>query len=138
MLARIPFWGWLLIIMVALYLVYNPLGTSLTHMWLFTDPTAMLPFKILGSLVVLTIIGLVIHGTVTSMSAFGFIILISLIGTTLWSAHAAIGFDLMSPLFWGWAAQPIIALILTVGWQWPKIWRRSTGAVSISDPDTPA
>lgn len=138
MLARIPFWGWLLIILVALYTVYNPLGVSLFHMWVYTDPLELMPFKILGTLAVLTVLGLVVHGTLTSMNWLGLAVLLGLTGTLIWSINSLVTFDLLSTSLWAWITQPIVAIILTVGWQWPKIWRRSTGAVSVSDPDTPA
>ena len=137
MLARIPFWGWLLVILTALYLVYNPLGMSLVHMWSMPTYSDMLPFKILGTLLVVSLLGLVLHGTFSSTSWLGLTVMLAIVVVTLWSAHALIAFDVFALGFWSWAIQPILAVILTLGWQWPKIWRRSTGAVSVSDPDTP-
>jgi len=137
MLARIPFWGWLLVILTALYLVYNPLGISLVHMWSMPTYSDMLPFKILGTLLVASLLGLVLHGTFSSTSWFGLTVMLAIVVVTLWSAHALIAFNVFALGFWAWALQPILAVILTLGWQWPKIWRRSTGAVSVSDPDTP-
>jgi hypothetical protein len=138
MLARIPFWGWLLVILTALYLVYNPLGVSLVHMWSSPNYMELLPFKILGTLLVVSLLGLVLHGTFSSTSWLGLTLMLTIMAVTLWSAHALIAFDVFALGFWSWALQPILAVILTLGWQWPKIWRRSTGAVSVSDPDTPA
>ena len=138
MLARIPFWGWLLVILTALYLIYNPLGISLVHMWATPTFSDMLPFKILGTLLVVSLLGLVLHGTFSSTSWLGLTVMLAIVVVTLWSAHALIAFDVFALGFWAWALQPILAVILTLGWQWPKIWRRSTGAVSVSDPDTPA
>lgn len=137
MLARIPFWGWLLVILTALYLIYNPLGISLVHMWATPTFSDMLPFKILGTLLVVSLLGLVLHGTFSSTSWLGLTVMLAIVVVTLWSAHALIAFDVFALGFWAWALQPILAVILTLGWQWPKIWRRSTGAVSVSDPDTP-
>ena len=137
MLARIPIWGWMLIIMCTLYLVYNPIGFSMWHMWMEGDPTQLLPFKMLGTLVLMGILALVLHGCMNTMNVWGFVLLTSLVAVGLWSMHALIAFDVLDWSFWAWALQPMLALILTVGWQWPKIWRRSTGAVSVNDPDTP-
>jgi hypothetical protein len=138
MLARIPFWGWLLIILTACYLVYNPLGFSVWHMWTTGSLMEALPFKLLGTLLLAALLGLVLHGTFSSTNWIGLIVMLSLVGATLWSAHALIQFDPLSLELWSWLTQPILAIILTMGWQWPKIWRRSTGAVSVNDPDTPA
>ena len=136
MLQRIPFWGWLLIILAVLYLVYNPLGFSVWHMWTTDALSNLLPLKVLITLLIVTVMGLVIHATVTSMSLMGFGVLVALIAAALWSMHALVSFSVLSLGFWAWAAQPLLALILTIGWQWPKIWRRTTGAVSVNDPDT--
>ncbi len=138
MLARIPFWGWFIIILTACYMVYNPLDVSIWHMWVYGDVMEGLPFKILGTLLVSALLGLVIHGTLSSTSWLGLGIMVALIGVSLWSVNALVTFDMLSVGFWSWMTQPIMAIILTLGWQWPKIWRRSTGAVSVSDPDTPA
>lgn len=138
MLARIPFWGWFIIILTACYMVYNPLDVSIWHMWVYGDVMEALPFKILGTLLVSALLGLVIHGTLSSTSWLGLGIMVALIGVSLWSVNALVTFDMLSVGFWSWMTQPIMAIILTLGWQWPKIWRRSTGAVSVSDPDTPA
>lgn len=138
MLQRIPFWGWLLIILAALYLVYNPLGFSVWHMWTTDALANLLPLKVLVTLLIVALMGLVIHATLTSMSLVGFAVLIALIGAALWSVHAMVSFSVLSLEFWAWAAQPMLALILTIGWQWPKIWRKTTGAMSVNDPDTPA
>jgi hypothetical protein len=138
MLARIPFWGWLIVILIACYLVYNPLGLSVWHMWTSGDPTAYLPFKLLGSLVLAVLLGLVLHGTLKSMNWLGLLTMLAVVGVTMWSAHTLIAFDVFAGGMWAWMLQPILAVIFTVGWQWPKIWRRCTGAVSVSDPDTPA
>jgi len=106
-------------------------------MWIYTNPGDLLPFKILGTLVVLVIIGLVVHGAATTMSILGIAALFGIVGAVIWCIHTLVAFDFLNVYFWSWASQPIIATVLTVGWQWPKIWRRSTGAVSVSDPDTP-
>jgi hypothetical protein len=138
MLARIPFWGWLLIIITSLYLVYNPLGYSVWHMWTMYDPTVNLPFKLLGTIMLASVVGLVVHGTHNQMNWLGLVVMVALVAVTLWSVNALVAFEIFSLVFWSWALQPILGLILTIGWQWAKIWRRSTGAVSVNDPDTPA
>lgn len=138
MLARIPFWGWLVIILLTLYVIYNPWGFSLYHMWTTSPVMDLLPFKVLATLIPLVLMGLVIHGTAATTSWLGLIMMLSLVGTGLWSAHAVFAFDVMNLQLWAWLTQPLVAIMLTIGWQWPKIWRRSTGAVSVNDPDTPA
>lgn len=133
MLARIPFWGWFLIILATLYTIYNPLGYSLWHMWTLFDPSTLMPYNIMATLMVLVILGLVLHGTTRAMSWWGLLVMITLVAVGLWCLHSLIAFNIMSMLFWSWAAQPLLALIFTVGWQWPKIWRRATGTVSVDD-----
>jgi energy-converting hydrogenase Eha subunit C len=137
MLSRIPFWGWLVMIITALYLVYNPLGFSVWHMWAMGDPTQLLPFKMLVTLLLAALLGLVLHGAVSTTSWVGAVVMVSLVLVGMWSVHTVVWFDLLDLEMWGWILQPILGLILTVGWQWPKIWRRATGVVSVNDPDTP-
>lgn len=133
MLARVPFWGWFLLIGSLLYSVYNPLGYSLWHMWTVTNPMDNLPFKLLGTAVVVGGLALVIHGCVNSMSRAGLLLLSCVIALVFWSTRSLIEFDVLGLDFWSWALQPTLALVLTVGWQWPRIWRRSTGAVTVED-----
>ena len=137
MLKRIPFWGWLVIILVALYSVYNPLGFSLLHMWLSPDIYYMLPLKVLATVFVGTILGLVLNGVRQTMSILGFLAITTLIAVPLWVAYTYLSLNLASYGIWCWIAQPIMALILTIGWQWSKIWRGSTGIVSVEEVDTP-
>lgn len=137
-LARIPFWGWLLLITMALYLVYNPLGVSMWHMWTVSDPTHLLPWRVLASVLLVSVLTLVLHGALKSMSWLGAALIVTLLASVMWAAHALVAFHVLSTVFWSWALQPLLAVVLTVGWQWPRIWRRSTGAVSVSDPDTPS
>ena len=136
-MARIPFWGWLIVILTACYLVYNPWGVSVWHMWMYGDPGTLLPFKLLSSMLLACVLGLVVHGTWKSTNWLGLLIMVMLVAVTAWSAHTLIAFDMFAGHLWAWLLQPMVAVILTVGWQWPKIWRRCTGAVTVSDPDTP-
>jgi hypothetical protein len=138
MLARIPFWGWLILIISAVYLIYNPLGFSIWHMWMLGDATQLLPFKILITLMCTSFLGLVLHGCMNTTNWVGILIMVSLVFVGMWSVHAIVMFDMLSWALWGWITQPILGMILTIGWQWPKIWRRATGTVSVNDPDTPA
>lgn len=135
MLARIPFWGWFCIIVATLYAVYNPTGLSAVHMWASGSTMDYLPFKMLFTLFLVTVLGLVVHGTIKSLSWFGTAAMLSIIAVVIWCAHAVVKFDLFSAAFWSWAAQPLVGAILTVGWQWPKIWRRSTGNVSVTETE---
>jgi hypothetical protein len=107
-------------------------------MWVFTDPMALMPYNIMGSLIVLVILGVVAHAVTKTMSVTGLLAMLALIGVSLWTVQSMISFDFVTIGFWSWATQPLAALILTVGWQWPKIWRKTTGVVTVEDPDTPA
>jgi hypothetical protein len=43
---HVPFWGWLLLIVVTLYAIYNPLGFCVLGLWFLGDEVA-LPVKLL-------------------------------------------------------------------------------------------
>lgn len=137
MLARIPFWGWFLAILTGFYLVYNPLGFSMFHMWTVGDPFHLMPFKALGTLLLLSFLGVIVYGTFRTMSVLGLVVTIALLAATMWSAHTLVAFDVFSVYFWSWCLQPLLAGVITIGWQWPKIWRRTHGSVTVDDPDTP-
>jgi hypothetical protein len=138
MLARVPIWGWLLLITMGLYLIYNPLGYSVWHMWTTVEIGDYLPFKVLATVLLLSVMGVIVYGTFTAMNILGLIVLVTLIVTAMWSVYAIVPFNFASVAFWEVAAQPLMGLMITVGWQWPKIWRRGHGAITVSDPDTPA
>lgn len=136
MLQKIGFWSWYLIITVGLYLVYNPTGFNLVHMWLHTNVADLLPLKLLGTALVMVFLGLVINGTWRSIGVTGLVIMTMLLMMLIWSIQSATSLNFLDIGIWNWIAQPFIAIVLTLGWQWPKIWKRSTGAVSVEDPDT--
>lgn len=135
MLVRISFWGWFCIIVATLYAIYNPTGLSVMHMWTSNNSMDYLPFKILFTLSLLAIIGLFVHSTMNSLSFTGMTAMIAIIMAIIWSAQTVVKFDLLGSVFWLWATQPLVGTILTVGWQWPKIWRRSTGNVSVTETE---
>lgn len=133
MLNRVPFWGWFLIILGVLNAIYSPSGLSVYHMWTTTEINHLLPVKILLSVILVALLGLVLNGVRQSMSLLGLIVLLALIAVPLWVVHYYTELDLLNAGFWSWVSQPIAALILTIGWQWRKIWRSLTGIVGVED-----
>lgn len=134
-LNRMPIWSWFLLITIGLYSLYNPTEYSIFNMWLSINSADFLPFKILVTLILTVLLGLIVHGTWRAIGMIGLLIMILLIVVMLWAATTVVSFDITNPFIWQWLIQPIVGLILTVGWQWPKIWRATTGTVIVSDPD---
>ncbi len=131
---HVPFWGWLLLILATLYAVYNPIGLCLVGLWLLADDVA-LPVKLLLSAVPLVLLGLYAYGTWRAVGPAGIAILAALLGLGLWVlAHYGV-FDPADAGLWAWLAQPLLAVVLAVGSQWPRIWRGATGQVSVDDLD---
>lgn len=133
MLQRITLKGWFLIILVGLYATYNPLGLSVFHWWTLTGASSLLPLKVLASLVLVSGLGLVLYGVFRSISAVGLLMIVAILAAMMWTVHSVVAFNLLNPLMWGWIIQPLLAVVLVVGWQWPRIWRRSTGAMMVED-----
>ena len=134
---RLPFWGWLLLILATLYAIYNPLGLCVVALWLFGDEVA-LPVKLLLTAVPLALLGLYAYGTWRGIGPVGIAILATFLGLGLW-VFAYYGlFDPADAGLWAWMAQPLLAVVLAVGLQWPKIWRGATGQVAVDDLDAPA
>ena len=53
---HVPFWGWLLLIVVTLYAIYNPLGFCVLGLWLLGDEVA-LPVKLLVTAIPVALLG---------------------------------------------------------------------------------
>lgn len=134
MLQRVPLMGWFAIITVGLYALYNPLGYSIVHMWLTPDPFAFMPWNLLATMTVTFPLLCVLWGVHRAMSAWGLAALLAFLSVCMWAllvVAPGLGYSLM---FWAWIAPPLVAVVLTVGWQWPRIWRQATGAVTVDDP----
>ena len=131
---HVPFWGWLLLILATLYAIYNPLGFCVLGLWFLGDEVA-LPVKLLVTAIPVALLGLYVYGTWRSIGLVGIAILAILLGLTLWVLAYFGIFDPADAGLWSWMAQPLLALILAVGFQWSRIWRGATGQVSVDDID---
>ena len=135
MINRISIWWWFAIILALVYSFYNPVGFSLYHMWAGTESLDNVSFKTLLTVVMLTNLGLIAYGTYQAISVYGLVVIVAIVGIILWCVNEFVTLSVFSPVFFAWATQPIIAIILTIGWQWPKIWRSATGTVTTDNLD---
>jgi Family of unknown function (DUF6524) len=131
---HVPFWGWLLLIVATLYAIYNPLGFCVLGLWLLGEEVA-LPVKLLVTAIPVALLGLYVYGTWRSIGLVGIAILAILLGLTLWVLAYFSILDPANAGLWSWMTQPLLALILAVGFQWSRIWRGATGQVSVDDID---
>jgi hypothetical protein len=137
MLARVPLWGWFLVMTLATYWMYNPVA-SVYQLWTSTAVTTALPWKLLITAATTTFFGLVILETKRNIGFFGVAIILTLVGLFGWGLYTSAGLALFHVEILQWLIQIVISCILTVGWQWPKIWRSATGTVTTLTPDTGA
>ena len=79
---RLPFWGWLLLILATLYAIYNPLGPCVVALWLVGDEVA-LPVKLLLTAIPLALLGLYAYGTWRGIGPVGITILAAFLGLGL-------------------------------------------------------
>ncbi len=126
-LASMTFLSWFIVTTVALFMWYNP-AMSVYHIWTEYDITVTA--KVAISLFPTLVLGLIVYGSFRTMTVIGLLVLLSIIGVFLWLFYSASGVNIFSMSFIEWASQPILGFILTMGWQWPKIWRQMTGVVS--------
>jgi Family of unknown function (DUF6524) len=131
---HVPFLGWLLLILATLYAIYNPLGACVLGLWLRGDEVA-LPVKLLVTAVPVALLGLYVYGTWRAIGLVGIAILSILLGLVLWVLAYYGVFDPADAGLWSWMAQPLLAVVLAVGFQWSRIWRGATGQVSVDDID---
>lgn len=129
LLSRMTFFAWFLVTTGSLFTWYNPSGISLFHLWTqFPDTT--IATKVAASLPVTLVLGLILYGCFRTMNVLGLVVLVGLVSILMWLLYAAVSVNILSVWFWTWFSQPILGFILTMGWQWPKIWRQMTGVVS--------
>jgi hypothetical protein len=131
---HVPFLGWFLLILATLYAIYNPLGVCVLGLWLQGDAVA-LPVKLLVTAVTLALLGLYVYGTWRAIGLVGIAVLGVLLSLVLWVLAYYGVFDPADAGLWSWMAQPLLAVVLAVGFQWSRIWRGATGQVSVDAID---
>ncbi len=125
MIARLPWWGWLGAVTVGLYALYNPGGRSLYHMWAEGWPM-WLSAKVLLTFAVLAMLGVVCTATWRSIGVVGCAVLALLIAAVLWLL-TDLGLSRRLAEAAGWLAQPLVAVVVTVGLRWSRVWFAITG-----------
>jgi len=137
LLRNVPIWGWFLLILVNAYLLYNPAGLSVFHLWAAPNEV-VLPVRVLLTALALVGFGIYVYGAWRALGPIGFIIIVVLIVLSIWAADFYGLMNARDPGLWSWAFQPLLAVVLTVGFVWPKLWKAATGRVEVNDPDTPS
>ena len=136
MLQRISFWGWLILITIGLYALYNPIGhLSIVSLWL-TDNNLPVAIKVAFTVLFGILLFLLLREVWRNLKGMGLLLLLIPIGLFLWVIYTLVNFDMLNLTLWQWIAQPILAIVITVGFQLPKIRRKITGAVMTDDVDT--
>ena len=130
-LSRVPFWGWLLILTIFSYLVWNPSKFSVFHMRTPDGPQWPLPAKLLVTLVV---VGILVFFFIESKKAIGNIglsILAVIFALVIWLFVSLGVLDTENAGILKYIAPFICAIFLTVGSQFNKIRRSISGTVSV-------
>jgi len=136
LLSRIPIWGWFILILLNVYLIYNPAGLSVFHLWAAPNEV-VLPVKLLLTAFALLGLGLYAWGAWRALGPIGLGIITLIMVLFIWAADYYGLMNARDTSLWSWLIQPLLALVLTLGFQWPKLWKAATGRVEVEDPDTP-
>lgn len=136
-LRNIPIWGWFLLILLNVYVLYNPSGLSVFHLWASLNQV-VLPVKLLLTACALLGFGLYVYGAWRALGPVGLGVITLIIVLGIWAADFYGLMDARDANVWSWLIQPLLAVVLTVGFQWPKLWKAATGRVEVEDPDTPS
>ncbi len=127
-------------IFALIYLTYNTFSDFSYVGWLLnTEFVLNSPAgagKILLGLLLILAWGLLIYATKQAKGLIGTVASLVLFAVIVWFLHTLtlINIDSISELFtWG---QGIVAVVLSIGSFWSKLWRRFTGQVAVDDVDT--
>lgn len=137
LLRKIPIWGWFLLILLNVYVLYNPAGLSIFHLWVAPNEV-VLPVRLLLTAFALLGLGLYGYGAWRALGPIGLGVITIIIVLSVWAADFYGLMNARDASLWSWLIQPLLAVMLTLGFQWPKLWRAATGRVEVEDPDTPA
>ena len=133
MVRRLPWWGWLLAVWAALYAAYNPWGGSVWHLW--TQGLLPLPVRLLATLGLAAVLGLLCAATMRSIGLAGVLLMAAFLALALWTAVAYGALDARSGPAWEVLPQLLAGVVLTVGLRWPSFRRAASGVVAVADPD---
>lgn len=138
-LRNTPMWVWLLLTLALNYAIYNPFGgMSIYHLW--TKTNGMIAWsdsaKFLMTAAVIITLLLVMVATYMALRLSGLVVLMLLIGGVLWVLHQNGLLDVTNPSAWKYLPQPLLAVVWTVGLQWPKIKAAITGQLTTDDVES--
>ncbi|NBV54572.1 MAG: hypothetical protein EBR79_02535 [Proteobacteria bacterium] len=136
LLRSIPLWAWFFITLGLNYTIYNPFGGfSLFHLWTKTDRWIQWtePMKILLTVLVLVAFALVVMATFMALRLAGLLIMGAVLGCVVWVLHVNGILNVSNPTAWKYLPQPLLAVVWTVGLQWPKIRAAITGSLTTDD-----
>lgn len=132
-LSRFPFWGWLTLLTVLCYAVWNPWGNSISKMMI---GDAELSTKLLVGVVLVIVFGIFINATYRALGKVGLSLYLIFLGAIFYFLidHQILDPNNLSAI--KYVAPFLIALLLAIGSQGAKIYRSITGRVAVEDPDT--
>ena len=131
LLSRVPFWGWLLFLTIFSYLVWNPTGFSVAHMWIAKEHPLHLSAMILITVIVFGILYFFFRESQKSIGNKGLLFLVFLFALVMWFFYDMGVWDPKKSGKLAYIAPFICALFLTIGSQFNKVRRSISGTVSV-------
>lgn len=129
-LSRVPFWGWLIILNIFSYLVWNPSNFNVIHMWSGSVEWP-LPAKLLVTIVVIGILYFFYVESKKAIGNFGLGVLTVVFALIVWLFVSLGVLDTNNAGALKYIAPFVCALFLTVGSQFNKIRRSISGTISV-------
>ena len=119
---------------VLLAATYNPTDWNFAR-WAQSGWEDSLPLTLLMGLVLL--IGYIIYlrATLRSIGLFGMLLILAVVGTTLWVLYDFGWISLADPTINTWVGIAALSLVLAIGLSWSIVRRRLSGQADVDDVD---
>ena len=126
---------WRMLFSVGLVLLtFNPTGHSYYH-WLADGFPSIEPLEAVCGLLLLGLWVFFVRSAVTSMGAFGLVLVMALFAAIVWWMVTLGWLDVGNQSAMAWVVLTILALVLGFGMSWAHIRRRVSGQASVDRVD---
>lgn len=113
---------------------YNPTQWNFVQ-WTIANYSSQLPLTILFGLILLVGYIIYLRATLRSIGLFGMILVLAVVGTTLWVLYDQGFINLANQTLNIWLSITALSLVLAIGLSWSIVRRRISGQADVDDID---